>query len=50
MPTLTDWMDPQKGDPIYSSGWILKKVIQVDLQKGDPLYPYWMDPEKGDPG
>ena len=36
MPTLTDWMDPQKGDPIYSSGWILKKVIQVDLQKGIP--------------
>ena len=22
----------------------------MDLQKGDPLYPYWMDPEKGDPG
>ena len=43
-------MDPQKGDPLYSSGWILKKAIQVDLQKGDPLYPYWMNPEKGDPG
>ena len=36
MPTLTEWMDPQKGDSIYSSGWILKKVIQVDLQKGVP--------------
>ena len=47
-------MDPQKGDPSGSpkrrSKWISKKAIQVDLQKGDPLYPYWMDPEKGDPG
>ena len=29
-------MDPQKGDPLYSSGWILKKAFQVDPQKGDP--------------